>query len=143
MKSEKEDLSGQLNLFDSNMDFSAEDKPKQKKENLGLKGKIKDEQEALDKAVEEKSVKEPMQVHAKASKMHASLYRMYEEVNTKKTYVVAYIDYNKVYWKEEQNTPVLMLFPNAKMAVDAYMDKVYEYARGFVQVKGKLVLEDA
>lgn len=143
MKSEKEDLSGQLNLFDSNMDFSAEDKPKQKKENLVLKGKIKDEQEALDKAVEEKSVKEPMQVHAKASKMHASLYRMYEEVNTKKTYVVAYIDYNKVYWKEEQNTPVLMLFPNAKMAVDAYMDKVHEYARGFVQVKGKLVLEDA
>ena len=120
MKSKKENLSGQLNLFDSNMDFSVEEK----------------------EVLEEKSGKEPIEVHAKASKMHASLYRMYDEPNTRKKYVVAYIDYNKVYWKEEQKPPVLMLYPNAKMAVDAYMDKVHEYARRAVQAKEKLVLED-
>lgn len=122
MKIEKESINGQMNLFDSTLE------------------PVKETQVEKEPKKEQKS--EPIKINEKANRMYASMYRIFEKKETKEKLVVAYIDYNKVYWKEETNRPILMCYPNAKMAVDAYMDKVISYAKEGKQIQEKLILED-
>lgn len=122
MKIEKESINGQMNLFDSSLES------------------VKETQ--VEKELKKEQKNEPIKINEKANRMYASMYRIFEKKDTKEKLVIAYIDYNKVYWKEDTNRPILMCYPNAKMAVDAYMDKVISYAKEGKQIQEKLILED-
>jgi len=162
MKQEKENMSGQLNLFDPSVIISKEIEKVEKKQKKVSKKILASEEDLKENSSKEKEddnvieeelkneetlsskSKEPIEIKAKAKYMHAAMYRMYEDILSKEMYIVAYIDYNQVYWKEKKQKPSLLRFPTAAMAVDFYMEKVSTYLENpsLIEDEDDLILED-
>ncbi len=127
MKAEKENLDGQMNLFDV------------------LSGKVEKESEAEPEANEPEEEKgEFYPIHRKAADMQVVMHKIFEDMLEKEKIVVAYLDYNVIYYKEKENEPQLLQFTNAKLAVDRYME-IIERLRDdemLIEDEGELVLED-
>ena len=71
-------------------------------------------------------------------------FTLQEDMLEKEKIVVAYLDYNVIYYKEKENEPQLLQFTNAKLAVDRYME-IIERLRDdemLIEDEGELVLED-
>lgn len=134
MKAEKEDLTGQMNLFEMlSGDTDQTEQPGQTGE---------------DETPEEE--KEPetgdfYPIHRKADEMHVVMHKIFEDMLEKEKIVVAYIDYNVIYYKEKEKGPQLMQYKGAKIAVDRYMEIVERLREDemLIEDEGELVLCDA
>ena len=131
MKTENEDLTGQMNLFEM------------------LSGDAdKKEQTGRDEPKEEE--KEPetgdfYPIHRKAGEMHVVMHKIFEDMLETEKIVVAYIDYNVIYYKEKAKEPQLLQYKGAKPAVDRYLEIVERLREDemLIEDEGELVLCDA
>ena len=130
MKTEKEDLTGQMNLFEM------------------LSGDTdKKEQPGRDETPEEEKEPETGEfypIHRKADEMHVVMHKIFEDMLEKEKIVVAYIDYNVIYYKEKDKEPQLMQYKGAKLAVDRYMEIIERLREDemLIEDEGELVLCD-
>lgn len=132
MKTEKNDLNGQMNLFDI---FSKDSEKATEEEKLAKESK-KEETE-----VEQKDF---YPIHRKADQMRVVMHKVFEHMLEKEKIVIAYIDYNVIYYKEKKDKPQLLQFAGAKLAVDYYMETVERLRNDkmLIEDEGELVLMD-
>lgn len=134
MKTEKEDLTGQMNLFE--MLSGDTDKKEQIRHSKAAKTEeIKEE---------EPETSDFYPIRRKAGEMHVVMHKMFEDMLEKEKIVVAYIDYNVIYYKEKDKKPQLMQYKSAKQAVDRYMEIVERLRedRMLMEDEGELILCD-
>lgn len=98
---EHKNLDGQLNIFDI----------------------VSGEKQEERKATEERDF---FVIHRSAGEMHVVMHKIFEDMLEKEKIVVAYVDYNIVYYKARGEGPKALQFKNAKLAVDYYMKLLEE-----------------
>jgi hypothetical protein len=135
MKTEKNSVEGQLDIFEAmNRAAAAVDRMMEEDKKTGKekKGKEKKAEKSvcseLESSIEvageaeKKSVKKVEII--RGASMHASLQKTFINTVTDDFAVVAYIDYNMVYYKDWNAPASLRKFNNSKEAVDYYMEQL-------------------
>lgn len=126
MKSEKNSLEGQMDIFEAmNRAAAAVDKM------------VEEEQEARHKKNKSKSGKsgqtaEEIQPETASTEaavlygcdMHASMQKTFVNIEDDDFATVAYIDYNMIYWKDWNSPVSLRKFDTAREAVDFYFEQL-------------------
>lgn len=137
MKTEKEDLMGQMNLFEM-LSGNTDKKEQMKHSEAAEKEDVKPEE------AEETETSDFYPIHRKAGDMHVVMHKMFEDMLEKEKIVVAYIDYNVIYYKEKDEKPQLLQYKSAKQAVDCYMGIVERLRENemLIEDEGELILCD-
>lgn len=131
MKTEKTDLDGQMNLFEVlNDDETNEidvDEPEAKKE---------------PEAEEQKEDYYP--IHRKAKDMAVVMHKVFSDILDHEKVVLAYLDYNVVYYKPAKEEAKALQFQTAKLAVDYYINLIDELRNNemLIEEEGDFQLED-
>lgn len=135
MKADNNGLDGQMNLFDV---FSRETEEK-----TAVKDRKAKKDETAEKEPEEEK-RDFYPIHRKAEQMQVVMHRIFEDMLEKEKIVVAYLDYNVIYYKEKREKPQLLQFANAKLAVDYYMEIVERLRNDemLIEDEGELMLAD-
>lgn len=130
MKAEKTDLDGQINLFE----VLDEDKAKEKENSV----KVEQEPEA------EELKADFYPIHRKAKDMSVVMHKAFEDILDKEKVVLAYLDYNVVYYKPRKEKPQALQFQTAKLAVDYYINLIDELRNDemLIEEEGDFTLED-
>ena len=131
MKTEKNSVEGQLDIFEA-MDRAAaavdrmmEEEQKKGKEKKSAKPKREARKETIMEATIESDKKLTKQTEIiRGASMHASMQKTFINTITDDFAVVAYIDYNMVYFKDWNAPASLRKFEDSKEAVDYYMEQL-------------------
>lgn len=131
MKTEKTDLDGQMNLFEVlNNDENDEidvDEPK------------------TDKEIEAEEQKEDCYpIHRKATDMTVVMHKVFSDILDQEKIILAYLDYNVVYYKPAKEEAKALQFQTAKLAVDYYINLIDELRNNemLIEEEGDFRLED-
>ena len=130
MKTEKTDLEGQMNLFE------VLDEEETRKES--------EAQTNQEPEVEEQKA-DSYPIHRKAKDMSVVMHKAFEDIlDANEKIVIAYLDYNVVYYKLRKEKPQALQFQTAKLAVDYYINLVDELRNDemLIEEEGDFTLED-
>lgn len=140
MKADKKELEGQLDIFEAmNRAAAAVDRMVEADSAAKKKqGKVKENGTA------EQSKEVQTEPESKAEKvilacdMHASMQKTFVSARDDDFAMIAYIDYNMVYYKNWNAPASLKQFETAKEAVDFYITKLEQFRDcGFAEIAGE------